>query len=43
MPIFLSYSHNDEEVVKVLAHGFETARSDVWFDAALLAPGRGKR
>jgi hypothetical protein len=32
MPIFLSYSRKDEEVVKVLAQGFGAAHREVWFD-----------
>jgi TIR domain len=35
MPIFLSYSRKDEEVVEVLAQGFEAARREVWFDKDL--------
>jgi hypothetical protein len=35
MLIFLSYSRKDEEVVKVLAQGFEAGRREVWFDQDL--------
>jgi hypothetical protein len=35
MAIFLSYSRKDEEIVKVLAQGFDAARKEVWFDQDL--------
>jgi hypothetical protein len=35
MLIFLSYAREDEEVIKVLATGFEVAHREVWFDPQL--------
>jgi hypothetical protein len=32
MPIFMSYSRNDEATVKVLARGFEKVHREVWYD-----------
>src|SRR3954470_15932543 len=32
MPIFVSYSRLDEDVVKELAQGLQAARREVWFD-----------
>ena len=35
MPIFMSYSRNDEATVKVLARGFEKVHREVWYDQDL--------